>query len=232
MMNEAEVLAPEKATHQGAAHADSARLADTLCRLANDMNNIFAALKGQAGLTQEDPDGREAAELLSLVFASTDKAQQMLRTAIDEIPTELVNAATIRAYRGGASVQAATHMLVVDDEEAMRRVIGRMLERNGYRVTTASSGEEAMRLAAKYTFDIAFVDLRLGDMSGLEVAGELRRRSPSTHIIFVSGDPLLDKLRDEKTSDNLAAFIKKPFDMQEVNEQVSYILTMRAALAL
>lgn len=232
-MNEADVLAQEHATRAGAARQK--QLAGTLCRLANDMNNLFATLKAQARLAQEDPDGRERDEMVDLVLASADKAQTLLSSAIDEIPTELLNAATVQAHGGGAvprQDQATTHMLVVDDEESMRRVIGRMLERNGYLVTTASSGEEAMRLAAECTFDIAFVDLRLGDMSGLEVAGELRRRTPSTHIIFVSGDPLLDKLRDEKKSDNLAAFIKKPFDMQEVNELVSYILTMRAALAL
>ena len=231
-MNTAEQLAPEREKDHLKMQQEGTHVAATLCRVANDINNLFAALNAQARLAQEDASGAEQEELVNMVLASAEKAQQVFSDAVKELPAEWADAAMAQAHRGCAPTQSSTRMLVVDDEESMRRVIGRMLERNGYRVTTAASGAEAMRLAAETAFDIAFVDLRLGDMSGLEVAGELRRRAPSTHIIFLSGDPMLDKLRDEKSSDSLAAFIKKPFDMQEVNELVSYILTMRAALAI
>lgn len=80
-----------------------------------------------------------------------------------------------------------TRLLLVDDEVGYIEVLSKRLTRRGFDVTTASSGEEAIRAARRWDFDVAVVDLKMEDMDGIEVLKVLKRMVPSLHVIILTG---------------------------------------------
>ncbi|MBN2003480.1 MAG: response regulator transcription factor [Anaerolineae bacterium] len=81
------------------------------------------------------------------------------------------------------------HILVVDDEAAERITLGEVLRLEGYQVTLAASGEEALMAARQQTvpFDLAILDLRLPGVDGLQVLEGIRRLSAETVVILITG---------------------------------------------
>jgi CheY-like chemotaxis protein len=79
-------------------------------------------------------------------------------------------------------------ILVVDDDEIVRALILRILERRGYKVLQASGGEEAIQLVndAKTTIDLLLTDVVMPGMKGPEVSLQIRKVSPSTKVLFTS----------------------------------------------
>ncbi len=81
------------------------------------------------------------------------------------------------------------HILVVDDEAAERITLGEVLRLEGYQVTLAASGEEALTLVRKQepNFDLAILDLRLPGVDGLQVLDGIHRLSEDTIVILITG---------------------------------------------
>jgi NtrC-family two-component system response regulator AlgB len=77
-------------------------------------------------------------------------------------------------------------LLVVDDEPNIRRTLEVHLLSTGHRVRTVSSAEEAVRAADQQCFDIAFVDIRLGTTSGLDLLPRLRQACPRGHLVVMT----------------------------------------------
>jgi len=78
-------------------------------------------------------------------------------------------------------------LLLVDDEVGYLEVLSKRLSRRGFEVTTASSGEEAIRAARRWDFDVAVVDLKMEDMDGIEVLKTLKRMVPDLEVIILTG---------------------------------------------
>ena len=78
-------------------------------------------------------------------------------------------------------------ILCIDDEEPALLVRRRLLEKAGYRVFTALSGKEGIELFRFQPIDVVILDYWMADMDGLEVATELKKLSPKTPIIVLSG---------------------------------------------
>lgn len=117
------------------------------------------------------------------------------------------------------------HVLVVDDEPDITALVAYHLARGGYRVTTATSGTEALRAAQDQAPDLIVLDLMLPGLSGLAVLEELRRR-PDTGQIGV----ILLTARREETDRiqglSLGAddYLTKPFSPQELVLRVGAVL--------
>ncbi|MBU1070086.1 sigma-54 dependent transcriptional regulator [Myxococcota bacterium] len=77
-------------------------------------------------------------------------------------------------------------LLLVDDEAAILDSLRRLLERDGYVVSTARSAEEALGILQRETFDLLVTDLRLPHLSGLELLRLVRRMSPDTEVILMT----------------------------------------------
>jgi DNA-binding NtrC family response regulator len=109
----------------------------------------------------------------------------------------------------------AGDVLIVDDEELIRRSLRMALEAEGYQVTTAKSGSEARSLLEREPPDCAIFDLRLGDANGLELLRAARLQTPGLKAIMITAhgdvDSAVQALR-------LGAydFIRKPFELEEV----------------
>src|SRR2546425_6069210 len=78
-------------------------------------------------------------------------------------------------------------LLVIDDDEGIRKITREMLEARGYRVLGASSVGEGLRLFAERHPAAVLLDLRLPDGTGVDVLRELQRRSPGIPVVVVSG---------------------------------------------
>jgi len=77
-------------------------------------------------------------------------------------------------------------ILVVDDEPAMRLLLSSVLKEEGHDVTTASSGEEALRLIAKRHYHLLLTDLKMPGISGLELLEQVKRDDPGTAVILLT----------------------------------------------
>lgn len=83
-------------------------------------------------------------------------------------------------------------ILVVDDEETIRFAFGSFLADEGHTVATAGSYEEALAKMAESAFDLYFVDIILGDRTGLEILREAGERCPTSPVVMITGYPTLD----------------------------------------
>jgi two-component system, cell cycle sensor histidine kinase and response regulator CckA len=78
-------------------------------------------------------------------------------------------------------------ILLVEDNDQVRDAVVRGLERYGYTVQSARSGQDALRLVEKRRFDLLLTDVNMPGMNGFELVGHVRERAPSTKVLFVSG---------------------------------------------
>ncbi len=93
-----------------------------------------------------------------------------------------------------------------------------ILRRSGIVSVTATTGQEALRLAARQRFRLAFVDAKLPDAEGLELARRIREANPEIRIVLVSGyfygdDPVV---REAAAAGVIDGFVSKPFLHDEV----------------
>jgi CheY-like chemotaxis protein len=105
------------------------------------------------------------------------------------LPATTEQAAPVRAEDGGDLAGHGEVVLVVEDEDGIREVARRILERRGYEVLTASGGTEALELvgARDAPIDLVITDVIMPRMMGPELAREIAALRPSTRIIYMSG---------------------------------------------
>lgn len=101
-------------------------------------------------------------------------------------------------------------ILVLDDDPVVTLSCKRILGAEGYSISTVEKGEEALNKLAKEDFDLFISDVRLPDISGIEVLREAKVIKPKTDVVIITGYPTLE---DAKEATNLGAFeyIEKPF---------------------
>jgi DNA-binding response OmpR family regulator len=106
----------------------------------------------------------------------------------------------------------APAILVVEDDESVRDMIGEMLLRSGFQVRTAATGLEALAIIDERPFDMLVADIHLlGGISGLEMTQCARARHPALKCLFISGqrDPIV-------VDPELDDFMAKPFQAFEL----------------
>jgi DNA-binding response OmpR family regulator len=116
----------------------------------------------------------------------------------------------------------ASTILLVDDEDAVQKLLSFPLERDGYRVIPARDGEEALARFAEHDVDLVVLDLMLPRLDGLEVCKRLRARSTVPIIMLTARDDELDKVLGlELGADD---YITKPFSIREFRSRVRALL--------
>ena len=118
-------------------------------------------------------------------------------------------------------------VLVVDDEQSIRRAVGRALASRGYRVELATDGEEALAVAAAFQPDLVVLDLNLPALDGLEVCRQLRGWS-SVPILVLS---VREDEPDKVAALDLGAddYLTKPFGIDELMARVRALLRRAGA---
>jgi DNA-binding response OmpR family regulator len=113
-------------------------------------------------------------------------------------------------------------ILLVDDEDAVRKVLTFPLERDGHTVVQASDGEEALARFGDQPDDLVVLDIMLPKLDGLEVCKQLRARSSVPIIMLTARDDELDKVLGlELGADD---YITKPFSIREFRSRVRALL--------
>ncbi len=113
-------------------------------------------------------------------------------------------------------------ILLVDDEEAVQKLLTYPLEREGFRVVSARDGEEALEVFGEENPDLVVLDIMLPRLDGLEVCKRLRARSTVPIIMLTARDDELDKVVGlELGADD---YITKPFSIREFRSRVRALL--------
>jgi DNA-binding response OmpR family regulator len=117
---------------------------------------------------------------------------------------------------------AASTILLVDDEESVRKVLAFPLEREGFTVVQAADGQEALEKFAAQPVDLVVLDIMLPRLDGLEVCKRLRATSTVPIIMLTARDDELDKVIGlELGADD---YITKPFSIREFRSRVRALL--------
>jgi DNA-binding NtrC family response regulator len=124
---------------------------------------------------------------------------------------------------------ARKSILVVDDEKNQREILETILSGEGYDVTTASSGEAAMKFVQSRRFDLVLTDLKMTGMSGLDLLKELTNFDKSIIVILLTAHGSVDSAVD---SLRLGAFdyLQKPYDSEKLLDTISRALNKLSAL--
>ena len=138
----------------------------------------------------------------------------MVASAVDEPEPQAPPASTDAA---GETV------LIVEDEEAIRKLIRRVLERAGYRVLEAADAVEGTRQFHARAVDLIIADVGLPGMQGDQLAESLLRGAPDTRVLLLSGYTEADI--GERVSDLGIVFLPKPFTPQDLLSAVAALLS-------
>ncbi len=121
------------------------------------------------------------------------------------------------AAEGGAPQgSGSVRVLVIDDDEDIRRLLADMLTSAGHQVTDARSGIEAAQLFQKDMFDLVLTDLEMPGMSGWEIAGALKKLDSNIMIVLITGwgGETID--RDQLHEGGIDTIVTKPFRMDQI----------------
>ncbi|HEX8472517.1 MAG TPA: sigma-54 dependent transcriptional regulator [Pyrinomonadaceae bacterium] len=119
---------------------------------------------------------------------------------------------------------ARKSILVVDDEKLQREILEEILSGEGYDVTTASSGEAALKIAKEHRFDLALTDLKMTGMDGVELLQRLLAYDSSIIVILLTAHGSIESAK-EALRRGAFEYLEKPYDRETLLE------TIRRALA-
>ncbi|MGD0781655.1 MAG: response regulator, partial [Candidatus Aminicenantales bacterium] len=122
---------------------------------------------------------------------------------------------------------AALNILVVDDEANVRRVLSVALETDGHRVVGVGNVADALAENSRQSFDLAFIDLRLGTDDGLDLIPALLAAAPWIKVIVITAYASIDTAV-EAMRRGAADYIPKPFTPAQIRLAMSKVFTLRA----
>jgi DNA-binding NtrC family response regulator len=117
-------------------------------------------------------------------------------------------------------------IVVIDDQEPIRRIVRRALQSEGHEVLEASDGELGMALLEQGPVDVVITDIFMPGMDGIQALREIRKRFPAVKVIAMSGGDSTGLLDLRKDAELLGALksIQKPFNAREMVELVRTVL--------
>lgn len=111
------------------------------------------------------------------------------------------------------------NILVVDDEPSIREFLQIMLEREGYGVSSAENGREALNYCRKKKYDVVITDIRMPKVSGLDVLSSVKEISPETKVIMITAHASFESAV-ESMKEGAYDYITKPFNIDEVKTTI------------
>ena len=117
-------------------------------------------------------------------------------------------------------------ILVIDDQDSIRRVVRRALEQDDHEVFDASDGELGMEILESQSFDIVITDIFMPGQDGIVTLRQIRKRFPAIRVIVISGGDssgMLD-LREDAELLGAVKSLQKPFNGREIMDRVKSVL--------
>jgi len=115
------------------------------------------------------------------------------------------------------------HILIIDDEASLRQTLARILQRAGFEVTTAANGKDGLALVHEHPFDLLYLDIRMPDMSGLELLKNIHTKFPELPVILFTAQPDLNSAV-EALRRGATDYLLKPLKPQTVIDRTQAIL--------
>jgi DNA-binding NtrC family response regulator len=112
-------------------------------------------------------------------------------------------------------VSESARILVIDDEESIRRTVSMTLQHAGYHVETAENGKQAIEKAEANFYNLALIDIRLPDMQGTELLTALKETTPRMIKIILTGYPALENAV-RAVNKHADAYLIKPVNTDEL----------------
>jgi two-component system response regulator HydG len=119
-------------------------------------------------------------------------------------------------------------ILVIDDDENIRKVLATILEDEGYKVDLVDTAKKAIEKTKRNFYNIALIDVRLPDMEGIELLTKMKDTTPKMRKIIITGYPTLQNAI-QAVNRGADAYIVKPFDMEKVLKTIEEQLKMQKA---
>jgi len=113
----------------------------------------------------------------------------------------------------------AARILVIDDDENIRKVLETILEDEGYIVETAETAKKGIEQSDKAFYNLALIDVRLPDMEGIELLSKLRNTKPKMRKIIVTGYPTLQNAV-AAVNKGADAYVMKPFEVDKILQTI------------
>ena len=113
----------------------------------------------------------------------------------------------------------AARILVIDDDENIRKVLETILEDEGYIVETAETAKTGIKESERAFFNLALIDVRLPDMEGIELLSKLRDTKPKMRKIIVTGYPTLQNAV-AAVNKGADAYVMKPFEVDKILQTI------------
>lgn len=205
---------------------------------AHELNNFLAIISGYSEICATNPsiDPEQFRNYLNEIREAARGASELARqlllfsrkpgfvVAAEPAPAKPAQTKATPAFpRGHESV------LVVEDEEVLREMLGTILKQHGYRPTLAGDGSQAAKVfvSSPQSFDVVLLDLQLPGLSGLEVLSKIRQAQPKQRIIAVSGNvsPEAEDVLRRQGVDN---HLHKPYHLEELGRSLRQVLATAA----
>jgi DNA-binding NtrC family response regulator len=113
----------------------------------------------------------------------------------------------------------AARILIIDDDENIRKVLQAILEDEGYIVETADTAKKGIKKSEKAFYNLALIDVRLPDMEGIELLSKLRNTKPKMRKIIVTGYPTLQNAI-AAVNKGADAYVMKPFEVEKILQTI------------
>ncbi len=121
-------------------------------------------------------------------------------------------------------------ILVVDDEELQREMLGGFLQKEGFSVSLADSGENALKLCQDDFFEVALIDLKMPGMDGIELLSRLKEINPEIQVIVITAHGSIETAV-EAMRKGAFHYVNKPVDLEELKINVKKSLENQKVLA-
>ncbi len=125
--------------------------------------------------------------------------------------------------------QTSTRLLIVDDDPIALDLLREVLSKEGYEITSALSGEEAISRGNENFFDVIITDVRMGEKDGMDVLRSFKKTSPETAVVMITAFGSIDTAI-EAIREGAFDYISKPFKLEEVKITVRRALEQRKLL--
>jgi DNA-binding NtrC family response regulator len=110
-------------------------------------------------------------------------------------------------------------ILIIDDDENIRKVLAAILEDEGYSVESVDTAKKAIEKTRRNCYNLALIDVRLPDMEGIELLTKMTDTTPKMRKIIITGYPTLQNAV-EAVNKGANAYVMKPFDMEKVLKEI------------
>ena len=156
------------------------------------------------------------------------KREREVRGRILATSVRLEFAGEIRSLKRVEVPEPKARILAVDDEAVVLDSFRRILVLEGYDVDTVETGPEALTLVSRFDYDFVFTDLKMPDMSGVEVVKAVRHLRPDVDLVVITGYGSIETAVETLQS-GACEYIQKPFTADELAEFVHKLVVKRSA---